>query len=369
MRIALVITELEPGGAEKCFVHLACFLKSRGHEVRVWLLHPAPTSQRSQLIQQLDAIGIVWRSAGFTKPWQFFSASRWLRAELHGFAPDVVQSFLFHANVLSAVAVKNLACRLFGGARVAQPERWRQLAQRWASKRMQRLVCVSDSVAGQCQQHEKISPEKICVIPNGIDLQSLDKDPQPCWTQLGLPAQARVLLFVGRLTEQKGILDFVIRQATTVLEQLPEHHLVMIGAGEQELAIRQALEKLPVAARVHLVGWQAAAISWMGVAELLFLPARYEGMPNVVLETMAQSKPVVSFAVDGVGELLGTSAAAQSQLIPPGAWNEFGERIVKLASDRAQQQRCGQENRQRVEQFFQLKQQLAKYEQLYRVRS
>ncbi len=365
MRIALVITELEPGGAEKCFVHLACFLKSRGHEVFVWLLHPPPTSGRYQLIEQLDIAGISWRSAHFARPWQLLKAVRWLRAELRSFAPDVVQSFLFHANVLSAMAVRKYPWRLFGGARVAQPERWRQLAQRWASKHMQRLVCVSDSVAAHCQQYEKIPTEKLCVIPNGIDLQSLALIGSPCWTELGLPANARVLLFVGRLTPQKGILDFVSRQATAVLEQLPEHQLVLMGAGEQETVIRRTIEALSVAERVHVVGWQATAVTWMKAAELLLLPARYEGMPNVVLEAMALGKPVVSFDVDGVSELLGNSAAAQLQLIQPGVWHEFGEALVRLATNSEAQHRCGQENRQRVEQLFQLEQQMIKYEQLY----
>ena len=104
MRLALVITELHPGGAEKCFVHLAKFLRQRGHQVRVWQLWPAPPPGKKQLVQQLDQWDIPWSSGNATRPWHFWRATRWLQRELQAFQPDVVQTFLFHANFAGALA-------------------------------------------------------------------------------------------------------------------------------------------------------------------------------------------------------------------------------------------------------------------------
>lgn len=369
MRIALVITELHPGGAEKCCVNLACYLHARGHQVGVWQLWPEPPPERRQLTAQLDQHGIAWWSGNARSARQFPQAVRWLRRELIAFQPDVTQSFLFHANLAAALAhrlvPRRLPSRLYGGARVAQPERWRQRLQRWAVGPMEKLVCVSHSVAEHCHTREGIPTRKLLVIPNGLELSAMATRESVCWSQLGLPENSRVLLFVGRLTEQKGIVEFMTRVAPELLKRLPAHHLVLMGDGEQVAQLRSLVGQAELATQVHLVGWQPRAVDWMRAAELLVLPTRYEGMPNVVLEAMAVAKPVVSFGVDGLRELLGGEATSAAQIVQPLNWLALGDAIVALASDRGLQLRCGQANVARVEQHFQLTDQLARYEQLY----
>ncbi|MEO8269353.1 MAG: glycosyltransferase [Aureliella sp.] len=369
MRIALVITELYPGGAEKCLVNLACYLQSRGHQVVVWQLWPDPPPERRQLTQRLDQHGIAWHSGGARSTWQFIQASRWLRRELIAFEPDVTQAFLFHANVAASLAhrrfPRRMSGRLIGGARVAQPQRWRQRMHRWAAGRMEKLVCVSQSVAAHCHLIEKIPNGKLIVIPNGLEIPATTTDNTKSWSSLGLPKDARVLLFVGRLTEQKGILEFISRVVPDLLSRLPEHHLVLMGDGEQAEQLCAMARSLPCTARIHLVGWQSQAIEWMRAAELLVLPTRYEGMPNAILEAMSVGKPVVSFAVDGVRELLGKADTSDVQCVEPLNWPAFDNAIFALANNRDLQLRCGQANLARVEQHFQLTVQLARYEQLY----
>ena len=104
MRIALTTTELRPGGAEKCLVNLAVYLRRQGHEVRVWQILPPPPKEQSELVQHLEAEGIPWRSGNAVSIWHFLRILRWLRDEFRSFRPDVVQSFLFHANVACALA-------------------------------------------------------------------------------------------------------------------------------------------------------------------------------------------------------------------------------------------------------------------------
>ncbi len=365
MRIALVITEIYPGGAEKCFVNLACHLQQHGHEVRVWQLWPAPPPQKSQLVQQLDNHGIAWSSGHAVKPWQFLSTTRWLKRELTEFRPDIVQAFLFHANLASALATRKLDCRLFGGARVAQPERWRQRLQGWSAKHMEKLICVSQSVANHVVQFEKISGDKLSVIPNGIELIDLESPIRVQWSNLGVPLGAPVLLFVGRLTDQKGIVRFVSQSAPRVLQQLPNHHLVLMGEGDRGHVLHKLCQMSPVAERLHLVGWQAEALQWMRLAESIVLPAKYEGMPNVILEAMSVGKPVASFEVDGLRELLGDSSTARSQMAEPQDFERLESLILTLAGDDDLRTACGADNRGRVQQHFQLADQLAKYEQLY----
>ncbi len=365
MRVALVITELLPGGAEKCFVNLACFLHSRGHDVCVWQLWPTPPNEKSLLTQQLDQHGIRWKSGNAVRAWDFWIATRWLSRELKSFDPHIVQSFLFHGNVAAAIATRKLNCKFFGGARVAQPERWRQLLQRWSARRMKKLVCVSASVANHCQHVEGIAAQKLISIPNGIELPAATQIDNPHWKSLGVPNNARILLYVGRITDQKGIVEFLRSHANHTLAELPQHRLVIMGDGEQQELLAQLSATSPHRDRIHLVGWQANAIRWMQQAELLILPTKYEGMPNVIMEAMSVGKPVVAFDVDGVRELIGTESAATAQVVPPQDWDRFAAQTIAIAESADLQTEIGRANRSRIEGHFQLHKQLAQYEQLY----
>ncbi|MEM7477870.1 MAG: glycosyltransferase [Planctomycetota bacterium] len=364
----MVITELHPGGAEKCFVHLACFLKNQGHEVRVWQLYPKTPSNKRQLVQKLDDHEISVTDLGASSWTKMPGVARRLRGELAAFQPDVVQSFLFHANVLAAFACPSSTC-FFGGARVAQPQRWRGWLQRFATRKMQKLICVSQSVADNCQQTEKISAEKLCVIPNGIDLDDysaiLEDGKKKALRQLAdLKGPERILLFVGRLTEQKGILPY-LEHSSTWLRDNPDYRLVLVGDGEQRESVEKFIASQDLPAQIKCLGWQQNVNEWMRLANCLVLPALYEGMPNVVLEAMASGLPIACFEADGIRELLGNDDFADQQIAPLGQQQGLQDRASaildrpKLAADLAVS------NLKRVEDEFQLHKQLLKYEQLY----
>ncbi len=367
MRIALVITELDPGGAEKCLTQLACYLADQGHDVRVFAIGPPPILSQDHFVRELEAhkvpVGFGIGPGSTRTTWAFPKVVRWLKSELRRFAPDVVQSMLFHGNLLTALAADRKKSKLFGGVRVRQPERWRWWLERWASRRMLKLVCVSDDVAGHSEKVERIAPEKLVTIPNGIDLQLVDwvinasKDWQ--WTKFGLPEDARVLLFAGRLHPQKGIEELVTR-AKDLLATLPQHHLVVMGSGPLECRLRELATE-----RVHIVGWQSSVLAWMHRAEVLLLPASYEGMPNVLLEAMAVRLPFVAFDVDGVRQLLGESPFAANQVASSGDFEQFITLVRGMIVDPKLRVECAAANYARIEGHFQLKNQLAAYAAMY----
>jgi len=274
-----------------------------------------------------------------------------------------VQSMLFHGNLLAALAVDYHRSRLFGGVRVRQPERMRWWLERWATRRMRSVVCVSDDVAVHCAKQERIPAQKLVVIPNGVDLhaiqQVIETERNFSWTKFGLPEDARVILFVGRLHPQKGIEELVAR-SDKLLNALPQHHLVLVGNGPLESRLREMGN-----ARTHILGWQANVPAIMHRADVLVLPAGYEGMPNVLLEAMAVRLPFVAFDVDGVQQLLGASSTASSQIAPAGDFDQFISLTCQMALDANLRNACATSNYSRIESHFQLKDQLAAYLKLY----
>ena len=84
---------------------------------------------------------------------------------------------------------------------------------------------------------------------------------------------------------------------------------------------------------------------------MLLLPARYEGMPNVVLEAMASKLPMVVTQVEGIADLLGDTLESQS--VPREAWEAWLERVISLANNDPLSQELGRRNRDRCETHFQ----------------
>jgi glycosyltransferase involved in cell wall biosynthesis len=379
VRIALIITELEPGGAEQCTVNLARFLARRGHNVQVLALGLTPTRllgasvHANQLTRQLDEAGVLWSRGPATGCTSLLATVGWLRDRLATFQPDVIQSMLFHANVVTALANRTLRKPHFGGVRVGRQPWWRARLQRWASHRMHRVICVSQQVAKDCHDRERIDSKKLVVIPNGILIEPsleaksatvivFDSFQKPDGlVQLFPNKLPPILLFVGRLSVQKGIHE-LLSHAESLLEALPEYHLVVLGDGPLREQLDKQVALSSLASRIHLLGWQPRAEQWMRFARVLLLPSQYEGMPNVLLEAMKSALPIVAFDVEGVRELLGESL---EQIAASENFDQFLKQVHRLAIDEDLASRIGWSNRKRAADQFQLDDLLGRYERLY----
>jgi len=360
MRIDLVITELETGGAERCCAALAMFLQDRGHAVRIISLGPRPIELKMSVVRSLELAkieihflnGLNWRS--------FPSVATQLRTLMRRNPPTVVQSFLWHANFATALVVPSLKIPLYGGIRVAERRRWIHRLDRWSASRSTKTICVSNGVMEWCVRVEKMDASKLVVIPNGISIAGQPSPIDGCTHRV--PENARILLFVGRLDLQKGA-DILITRAPALLRQLPAHHLVLLGDGPLRNAAN-ALGRLPeFSGRIHALGLRDDVRAWMARSERLILPTRFEGMPNVILEAMAEGLPIVVTRVEGVADLLGERTEEQS--VDRDHWDGFF-RLVVEQSNAANSKDLGQANRERALSEFELTKQLASYESYYR---
>jgi glycosyltransferase involved in cell wall biosynthesis len=274
--------------------------------------------------------------------------------------PDIAQTFLWHANLLGAWIYPKFQVPVVAGARVREPRSYRsKLAWTWRN-RVQKVVCVSDEVATWCSEHEGFSFDKLQVIPNGIDPPTNWKDPSN--RSESSNSEEKILLFVGRLEEQKGI-DILLEKAPSILQALPEFQLVIIGQGSWSLRWQQWLEESSFAHRVKLLGPRSDVMDWMRRSSLLVLPTRYEGMPNVVLEAMSLGLPIACMRVEGISQLLGETLDEQS--VSAQDWEAWEKLVIHLAKDPQTRKSLAIANRDRVENHFKLDIQMQKYELLY----
>lgn len=362
IRVALVITELDVGGAERCLTQLARGLDRARFEPLVIAIAPRPLPAQQALVSQLEAAHVPIRFLNAASKWQVLIAARRLRKTLETFGPDIVQSFLFHADVLARLAGHRQPWHSCLGLRVADPARRRQRLERWASQQASAVVCVSAAVGDYARDEVKIPAEKLVVIPNAIEVEKQRLATPLEWSTIGMPASRVAILCAGRLHRQKG-LDWLLKTMPAVFERLPAHDLVIVGTGPEESRLREQARQLKIADRVHFVGWRGDIPRLMAAASQLVLPSRWEGMPNVVLEGMAAGLPVVATDTHGVRELLGPDSDAQT--VQFGHSEALIERLVAFGLDDALSGRIGSANRVRAASHFSLEAMVASYQSLY----
>ncbi len=363
IRIAFVITELEFGGAERCLANLVTGIDRARFEPVVYALKPRPAAGEDLLVQQIEAANIPVHFLNLRSTANFLVGVAKLKHLLRQHKTEVVQTFLFHANVIGALAAKSAGVsRVAAGIRVADSTRWRMVLERLLLRRVDHIVCVSQSVANFVTVQGGFPPAKLRVIPNGIDLTRNSTSETLDRSRLSVPVDRRILLCVGRLHEQKGF-DWLLELAPELFKRLPEHDLVLVGDGPERRSLGAAASRLGIHERVHFVGWSPDVSQWMQAAEVLLLPSRWEGMPNVLIEAMGCGLPVVATSVEGVNEVLGPLAAGQA--VPFGDDAAFVDAVCKIIGDSALRAKLGADNHARIQDEFSLRAMISKYEELY----
>ncbi len=363
-QLALCITDLNIGGAERALVELALRAdRDRFHPV-VYCLGPRPCPASLSLLPPLEEEGIDVHFLNGRRKLDLAAVARRLRQLLARQKADLVQTFLFHANFVGRLATRG-ACvpRVVSGIRVAErQQRWHLWADWLTSRWVDRYVCVSHSVADFSVREARLPARKIIVIPNGIDV-GLYRAVSPAdLRQFGIAPGRQVVTYVGRLDVQKG-LDWLISSAPEWLALDRHRELLLVGKGPVEAALRRQAAATEFANRIHFLGWQSDIPQILAASQLLVLPSRWEGMPNVVLQAMASGLPVVATDVEGVRELLGPEA--EMQTVAFGDSDALSERLCILLADPPLARRLGQANRVRAENEFAISRMVAAYEDLW----
>jgi starch synthase (maltosyl-transferring) len=359
--VALVITDLDIGGAERALVALATGLDRRRWAPAVIALGPegplAGSLRRADLPVTCLAVGR--RGPG--------RAVARLAATLRTQRPWLVQSFLFHANIASRLAAVLAGVPwVVGGLRVAErrgPKWWHLALDRLTAGLSAGSVCVSEGVLRYSRETARLDPGRLTVIPNGIEVSPFDHASPVPRTAIGVPERAHLALFVGRLTEQKG-LPVLIEAAGQVARTRPDWQLALAGDGPDRDRLQQAAGRIPaLSGRVHWLGPRDDIPALLKAADLLVLPSLWEGMPNVVLEAMAARLAVVATAVEGSEELV--EPGRTGWLVPPADPEALASALLDAAADPARLVRLGEAGRLRVESRFTIARTVEAYETLW----
>jgi glycosyltransferase involved in cell wall biosynthesis len=178
------------------------------------------------------------------------------------------------------------------------------------------VICASSALAGSARE---LGAREVRVIPSGVDIPADEGEDE---------AQPPHVLYVGRLSPEKGILDLL-----AAADGIP---LVVVGDGPLREKVPQALGFVP----------NAELGPYYRQAAVVAVPSRREGYGVVCAEAMAHGKPVVASAVGGLLDLVRHNETGL--LVPPGDEAALREALHWLLGDAGLRRRLGEAARERA---------------------
>jgi glycosyltransferase involved in cell wall biosynthesis len=176
-------------------------------------------------------------------------------------------------------------------------------------------------------------------------LEPREASPADLRGELGLPADALLLLGVGGLERRKG---FDIAVQALALPGLEAPHLVLAGDGPARAPLQRQAEALGVADRLHLLGQRTDVPALLRAVDAFVLPSRREGMPVALMEAMAAGLPAVATRAGGVAELLERGGPPAGWVVPVNDAPALAAALRELLSDPAAARTRAAAARQRV---------------------
>jgi glycosyltransferase involved in cell wall biosynthesis len=228
-------------------------------------------------------------------------------------------------------------------------------AERVASFCAQVVLCNSHSVRAEAMGLGVAPAAKLDLLgdgsSNGVDVERFSPGQSDVRDLLGIPLEARVVGFVGRLTCDKGLPE-LLEAFDTILEAEPEAYLLLVGwfdAAEDALCpgLRKRIENHP---RIHFTGFVADTAPYYRAMDVMVLATWREGFPNVVLEAAASCVPVVTTSSTGSRDSVVPEVTGL--LIPPGNSEAISEAVLNLLRDPTRRQRMGEAARAWVVEHF-----------------
>lgn len=176
------------------------------------------------------------------------------------------------------------------------------------------IICPGEAIRRDLIRNFGIKADKMVIIPNPVYLDKIrskmNGDSVP-FQEGGIR-----LLAAGSLTRQKGF-DLLIKAMADLARIKPEIHLTILGDGPEKRKLENQIRSLHLSGSITLAGMQGNPFPYLHHADLFVLSSRWEGLPNVVLESLACGTPVIAFDCPGsVNEIFDNPH--QGTLVPAG---------------------------------------------------
>ncbi len=284
---------------------------------------------------------------------------------------DVVHTHLLRADLYGGAAARWAGVPVIistayaiGQYRRARRRRSDGLLDAVCARLPTRVIAVAEAVKRDCVERLHMNPERVAVIHTGIDPPAA-VDPatvSALRAEWGADHDAPLIVTAARLSYEKGI-DILIDAAAILRRTHRRVRFVVVGDGEDRAALEAQSRRLGLDGLVTFAGFHAEIWGALAAADIVCLPSKSEGMPNVLLEAMAVGRPVVATAVGGMPEAI--ESGANGLIVEAEAAPQLAAALGGLLDDRRLAARLGAAARATVDRRFLARDVVARYGAFY----
>lgn len=343
-RLLLVTSDLCGRGAEREFCNLARYLPRDRFDVQVALW-------RRVFDYDLPADVPVF-CLNKRRPWHVGRAVRGFQRLVEVLSPDVVFSQLQYVNIVTGTALRLCrqrpawVCRLTNDPRREIRSPFATWA-RWSFRRADRVVGCCEGVTREAQTHLRLPSERMQTLWNLVDVDAIDRAASQSASVQKQPGTF-VAAHLAQFHPQKN--QRMLFEAFARFRGRPAE-LWMMGRGPLESTLHEHAQRLGIAGQVRWLGFQANPYPLLREADCLVLSSDYEGLPNVILESLACGTPVCTTRCRfGPEELL--EDGVDGWLSPVGDADALAKSLERIVADPARSRQMGAVGRERVRQRF-----------------
>jgi glycosyltransferase involved in cell wall biosynthesis len=328
-----VIGSLELGGAERS---LCALIKHLGDvaDMSVVTLIPGGALEGDvcQLGTPLSTLGM---QPGRPNPRAVLALAQQLRA----MRPDVVVTWMYHANLIGGLAAKlaggipvvwNIRHTLLDPSRHKRLTRWSAQAGGWLSSRVPAAVVYVAHAAQKHHQANGFGCSRSLVIPNGFDVEQFAPDAAArgeLRSELGLAGDCELIGMIGRFHPDKDHRTFMMAAAQAAAERSGVH-FVLCGEGidNNNAQLGEYVRHFDLAGRVHLLGTRPEIARVTAALDVAVNSSLNEAFPRSVGEAMACGVPCVVTDVGDSARLV----ANTGRVVPPGDPRQLTRALLDL---------------------------------------
>lgn len=349
VRIVQMIDRLErPGGAEALMVTLAEAL--RHHPVKLTFVTIKPSDPG--MIREVETLGAdvaPFTASKLVHPGRFVDLCRFLKRQ----KTDLIHTHLTGATILGALAgawtripvVTTIHNTVFRADR--HPYHGR--LERWLLRHVVREVIGVGSETARVTR-ERLKGRAVHAIANAVpEAPVLDRDERiRLRAEMGMPpdiADGLVLVWAGRMTEQKGLPDLLAAFAD-LCRTHRNVQLALAGDGDLAGGLRARAEGLGIADRITFLGLRKDVPALFAAADLYVSSSHWEGFPVATLEAMAAGLPIVATSVGDVPTILEDDAGV---IVPPHRPDVLADSLAQVIDDVPLRHLLGQRAKARID--------------------
>jgi len=359
-RILQLIASMHVGGAERVVQHLMRSLPSR------FCVDLCVTHAKGVLAEELREEGRSVVSLAGTSA--YAKAASLLRVVRQG-RYDIVHSHgvsdcLDAAPIRAIRGVRRFVHTFHYGNYPHLAKRY-MLAQRVACRAADRLVAVADSQREAILRHLWVPSERVCTIVNGVrpnPYATCAKLREEVLSEFSIDPHRTVFGCVAVMRPPKG-LSHLIEAAHLLAEHVPQSHLLVVGGGPLEQALREHVRRAALSDRIVFTGWRQDVDRLMAGFDVFVSSSLAEAFAMVLLEAMAAGLPII--ATDIADNRTVVADGKSGLLVPPADSASLARAMEFLAEEPAVRRAFGDEGRRRWKEAFTVDAMVGRYAELY----